>query len=664
MRQRPYLLLALLFSTSCGPEPRAPQVATVGRGMFSQVNSFGSDPGNLNMYKYVPASAPQNAPLVVAMHPCSVNATQFQAVGWNELADQWGFYVLYPEQNTSNNALRCFNWAGEFGDPTNLTRGEGENQSIIQMIDQMKADHSIDDTRVVLMGHSGGAAQVSLMMATWPEVFAGGAIIAGIPYNCTTTFTEVSTCLNPGLDKTPADWGMRVRDGNPGYNGPYPKVSIWHGSADSTVAIRNMNELLEQWTEAHGVDRTSDNTITMGSVTKEQYQDGGGQVVVETVLIQGMGHGTPIDSGNGCGSAGAFFLDVGVCAAAEIGRFFGLDGGGMMGDRTPPTISITAPSDGQTVMGNVMITTNASDDVGVASVEFTINGTLRESVTAAPFVYSWNTAAEANGQYTISAVAIDAAGNRGNAEITVTVAGAVDDMTAPSVDITAPMNGATVSGSVMLSAAAMDDFGVTRVQFFVDTTMVGEATTPPYEVSWNSGSVNPGMHSISARAFDAAGNEGRDEDTIINVEESAEDTTPPMVSFSDPSEGSVLTGFANITVEATDDVGTTQVLLFAGDDLIGTDFRAPYEFLWDTSIVPPGAYTLSARAFDAAGNLGQAMAVYAVEAPSNTDGGPGGGEPRYVGNRHWGCTASPSAPEGAVWLLLIFVGFLARRKEH
>src|SRR5207237_6221624 len=108
---------------------------------FTPVTDFGANPGALLMYEYVPAGLPTGRPLVVVMHGCTQQAAAMEATGWHKLADDKGFAVIYPEQATANNQVRCFNWAGEYGDPANLVRGQGENQSIMSMIDKAIASH-------------------------------------------------------------------------------------------------------------------------------------------------------------------------------------------------------------------------------------------------------------------------------------------------------------------------------------------------------------------------------------------------------------------------------------------------------------------------------------------------------------------------------------------
>lgn len=651
--------IAALAVLGCGPAPAGVPVGTNSQGVFAEVPSFGSNPGGLKMYKYVPADVPPNAPVLFALHACSQTASDYQKAGWNELADQWKFYVVYPEQQTSNNALGCFNWAGEYGDPTNLMRGEGENESIKQMVDKMAADHSIDPNRIYLSGHSGGAAQVALMLATWPDVFAGGAMIAGIPYNCTTTFTEVSTCLNPGIDRTPMEWGDRARAGFPGFSGPYPKVSIWHGTGDSTVRPSNADELLEQWTNVHGIDTTADASGTVDGANHEEYQDGSGTTVVERYLIPGMGHGTPVVPAEGCGTTGAYFLDAGICSARRIGEFFGLDGGSVdPGDRTPPVVSITAPGDGATVQGTVSVTVDASDDVGVAQVVISVNGGPRTTLSSAPYTWSWDTSMEANGAYTVQAAATDAAGNEGTASVSVTVQGGVEDTTPPSVDVTAPADGAMVSGTVEVMVDASDDFGVAKVEVLVDGTSAGEATTAPYVVAFDASTIGEGAHSISAVAYDAAGNTATDDDTSVTVV--AGDTTPPVVSFDAPGEGDTLAGVVRVLVSASDESGIHSVLLFLDGELIGTDYRGPdYEFLWDTATFPSGVHNLTTRAFDPAGNPGVAEIQVTVDQTAAEEEEP---ERVLAGRRYWGCSSLPGPELGGLWVLLGLT-FLIRRRQ-
>ena len=140
--QRGVFVASCVAAFACDDGRCADDVGTA-RDSIEAVANFGSNPGNLKMNRHVPAGMPANAPLVVAMHGCTQPVSEYAKAGWNELADRHKFYVVYPEQQSANNSANCFNWFGKFNQPsdkTNLTRGRGENLSIKQMVDKMKAD--------------------------------------------------------------------------------------------------------------------------------------------------------------------------------------------------------------------------------------------------------------------------------------------------------------------------------------------------------------------------------------------------------------------------------------------------------------------------------------------------------------------------------------------
>lgn len=496
-----------------------------------EVTGFGSNPGNLRMFSYVPDGLPVGQPLVVALHGCTQSAAAYDdETGWAKYADQWQFALLLPQQQGSNNGFSCFNWF----EPGDIARGQGEALSIKQMVDQMLTDHGSDSTRVYVTGLSSGGAMTAVMMAAYPDVFRAGASVGGVPYRCATSSGEVNGCMNPGVDRTPQAWGDLVRAAFPSWSGPWPHLSIWHGDSDTTVSPTNLTELMEQWTNVHGADQTPDVQDTVQGYPHKLYRDPAGAPVVETYMVTGMGHGQPIDPGPAqeqCGVVGAWVLDVDVCAAYHIGRFWLLDDS----DSQAPTVTITSPTDGATVSGPVTIQATAADDVGVASVEFLVDGKLMATDTTAPFAAEWNTSVESNGSHTLLARAHDAAGNTGTStSISVTVTGGVEDTTAPTVDLTFPADGDTVSGTITMAAAATDDLGVSTVEFFVDGASVGTGTPSgqagPWTLAWNTTSVADGAHALMVKAYDAAGNVGIDDDTTVIVDQ---DTPAVEETFSD-----------------------------------------------------------------------------------------------------------------------------------
>ncbi|MFZ2752768.1 MAG: PHB depolymerase family esterase [Lysobacteraceae bacterium] len=407
--RRPFALLALLFAL----------IASSPAFAQTEVTGFGSNPGNLRMFKYVPSGLSTNAPLVVALHGCSQTAANYDAeTGWQLFADRFRFALLLPQQQSANNSSGCFNWF----ETVDTTRGQGEALSIKQMVDRMIVDHGTAASRVYITGLSAGGGMTSTMLAAYPDVFAGGAIIAGLPHRCATSQSAAFSCMNPGSNLTPAQWGDKVRASST-WTGPWPIVSIWHGDGDYVVRPMNLTESMEQWTNVHGIDQTPEVSDTVGGFPHKVYKTALGQTRVETYAIAGMGHGTPVDPGAGatqCGTAGAYILDVNLCSSYYIARFFGLDNL----DGVAPTATITAPANGATVSGAVTIAANASDDIGLDHVEFLLDGALLGSDATAPYAYSWNSTTASNGAHALQARAIDLAGNSGSsAAVNVTVTG-------------------------------------------------------------------------------------------------------------------------------------------------------------------------------------------------------------------------------------------------
>ena len=180
-------------------------------------------------------------------------------------------------------------------------------------------------------------------------------------------------------------------------------------------------------------------------------------------------------------------------------------------DTTAPTASLTAPSDGATVSGTaVTVSAAASDNVGVAGVQFKLDGVdLGVEDASSPYTIAWDTTTAVNGSHSLTAVARDAAGNTvTSAAVTVTVSNNFPDLTEPTVTMTAPAPGSTVLGAaVTVSATASDNVGVAGVQFLLDGVALGaEVTAAPFTLSWSTTTVSNGVHTLAARARDAADN--------------------------------------------------------------------------------------------------------------------------------------------------------------
>jgi hypothetical protein len=257
------------------------------------------------------------------------------------------------------------------------------------------------------------------------------------------------------------------------------------------------------------------------------------------------------------------------------------------------------------VSGTITVSANASDNVGVVGVQFKLDGgNLGAEDTTAPYAVSWSTASATNGSHTLTAVARDAAGKvTTSAARTVTVSNG-GDTTPPTVSLTAPASGATVSGTITVSANASDNVGVVGVQFKLDGGNLGaEDTTAPYSVSWSTASATNGSHTLTAVARDAAGKVTTSAARTVTVSNGG-DTTAPTVSLTAPASGATVWGTVAVTADASDNVGVVGVQFkLDGANLGAEDTTAPYAVSWSTGAAANGPHTLTAVARDAAGNV-------------------------------------------------------------
>jgi hypothetical protein len=295
------------------------------------------------------------------------------------------------------------------------------------------------------------------------------------------------------------------------------------------------------------------------------------------------------DATNGCGHS--TFLgyndpsyDNGLMVANGIAWLANGSGGG---DTQPPTVSITAPLNGATVSGTVSVTATASDNVGVTKVEFYLDGVLQSTDTTSPYSWSWDTTTASNASHSLTAKAYDAALNVGTSTaVSVTVNNSGGDITPPTVSITAPLNGATVSGTVSVTATASDNVGVTKVEFYLDGALQSTDTTSPYSWSWDTTSATNASHSLTAKAYDAALNVGTS--TAVSV------TVNNSVAGTDISGWTVTQ--ANATVVYTIPAGT--VIPANGYVVIGRDAtKAAFQTFWGVTLGTNVVYLTTAGAF-------------------------------------------------------------------
>ena len=237
---------------------------------LTELTGFGSNPGALRMFTYVPKKLAAAPALVVVLHGCTQSAASYDlGAGWSTLAERHGFVLLLPEQTAANNPKTCFNWFL----PDDTARDRGEVLSIRQMIEKTIGAHNVDRERVFITGLSAGGAMTAAMLATYPEVFAAGAIIAGLPYGAAGNVQQAFESMFQGRARSGKEWGDLVR-GASRHRGRWPRVSVWHGDADATVVPMNAESLVRQWTDVHGIEAAPRRDLVDGYPRRTWRRDG------------------------------------------------------------------------------------------------------------------------------------------------------------------------------------------------------------------------------------------------------------------------------------------------------------------------------------------------------------------------------------------------------
>jgi poly(hydroxyalkanoate) depolymerase family esterase len=274
------------------------------------------NPGGLKMIEFRPPALRPGAPLVVVLHGCGQSAEAFaQAAGWIEASQRFGFALLLPEQASSNHPQRCFNWFSA----VDIETDGGEAASIHQMILTALAS-GLDENRVYVAGLSAGGAMAAALLALYPDVFAGGAVIAAPPFGAAHSALQAFNAMaGVGLPPHPLLRARRLRAR--GDRTPRPtRLSIWHGDADAIVNPWNAEAVAAQFLP-QGAERLK--TLTEGRRVCKRWRDEDSGGAVEINLIRGLGHGAPLD-GAVLGHAAPFVLEAGISSTLEILRFWGL----------------------------------------------------------------------------------------------------------------------------------------------------------------------------------------------------------------------------------------------------------------------------------------------------------------------------------------------------
>jgi subtilisin family serine protease len=194
-------------------------------------------------------------------------------------------------------------------------------------------------------------------------------------------------------------------------------------------------------------------------------------------------------------------------------------------DTTKPSLEVIAPTEGATISGSILMAVSASDNVGVAKVHMRINDGTPAFDATVPYSFTWGTSGSADGPHTLYFTAYDAAGNSTTVARNVTLSNANPDTTKPTVNVTSPAEGATVSGAnLQINVTASDANGVAKVQYLQNNAVVSSDYEPPYTFTADMSTTSDGPYQFTVRAFDVNNNQT---DVIRNVTVRNTTTPPP-----------------------------------------------------------------------------------------------------------------------------------------
>jgi hypothetical protein len=280
----------------------------------------------------------------------------------------------------------------------------------------------------------------------------------------------------------------------------------------------------------------------------------------------------------------------------------------------PPTVQITSPSSNAVISGTINVAATVTPGTGatISSVDLNVDGALVATDTTSPYSWSLNTLSYTNAVHTLQVTATDNGGRKGSAQITVTVSNIAN----PTVDITSPVNGATVGGTIIVSVTATASSGasISSVQMKVDSVLVGSDTSSPYSFNLDTVPLPKGTHIVDVTALDNGGRQGTDQISItVNND-------PPAVSFTSPAPGATLAGTATVSASAVAYAGRSisSVELRVDGASSGIKSVAPYTWNLDTSVMLSGLHTLNLTCVDSSNLRGYAQIVVNIDSSAPT----------------------------------------------
>jgi acetylxylan esterase len=306
----------------------------VKRASLRQVSNFGANPSGAKMFIYVPDRVAAKPPVIVAIHHCQgTGNSYYQSTPYARLADQYGFIVIYPESPYSGT---CWDVSSR----ATLTHEGGANSNAIaNMVRYTISQHNADASRVYVTGSSSGAMMTNVMAATYPDMFVAGIVYSGVPAGCFMSASNAvagwnSTCAQGNSRASQQQWAQVVRNMYPGFTGRYPKMQIYHGSADDILRAQNYEETIKQWTGVNGYSMTPTSSqpgTPIGQCKKDIFGD-----QLQGIYCTGVGHSVVV-----MGDEDMKFFGIPSGGATKPGT-----GGGSPTTTRPPTTTTAPPNNG------------------------------------------------------------------------------------------------------------------------------------------------------------------------------------------------------------------------------------------------------------------------------------------------------------------------------
>ncbi|KAK2013825.1 PHB depolymerase family esterase [Colletotrichum eremochloae] len=261
---------------------------------LERVTNFGANPTGLTMEISVPANMAPNPAIILALHLCggSGQAYSHQANYISASQSKRNFLIIYPSSTHDSN---CWDVASK----ASLTHdGGGDSTGLANMVRYAIQRYNADPKRVFVTGSSSGCMMTNVLAATYPDIFSAATCYSGVAAGCvagspgSSPTSSDGKCANAQVIKTGPQWAAQVRAMFPGYNGRYPRIKTYHGTADGLVRPPNLDEQLKEWSTIHGVSFTRNITNSpQGGYSQIVFGDG---TQVVGVLAQGVGHTVPV----------------------------------------------------------------------------------------------------------------------------------------------------------------------------------------------------------------------------------------------------------------------------------------------------------------------------------------------------------------------------------